>query len=224
MKFNKSKWQILHLGQSNAGHKYRLGEEWLQSSPAERDLGVLADTRLNMSQLCALAAKKANHILGCIKHSITNWSKEVIIPLYLALVRPHHEYCVQFWAPQFKKDVKVFECIQRKATKLVKGLEGMSCEERLRTLGLSSLEKRMLRGDLISLYSFLRRGSGEGSADLFSLGSSDRTRGNGSKLRQGRFRLDIRKHSLPRGWSNTGAGFLERWTMAIRGVSRKQLF
>ncbi|KAK4807844.1 hypothetical protein QYF61_007750 [Mycteria americana] len=84
-------------------------------------------------------------------------------------------------APQFKKDVRVLECVQRKATKLVTGPEGMSSEEQLRALGLSCLEKRRLRGDLIALCSFLRRRRGEGGADLFSLGSRDRTPGNGSK-------------------------------------------
>ncbi|KAK4824399.1 LOW QUALITY PROTEIN: hypothetical protein QYF61_014059 [Mycteria americana] len=189
-----SKCWIVHLGWSKAGHKYKLGEEWPDSSPAERDLGVLVDSRLNVSQQCALAAKRANHILGCIKHSITSRSKEVIILLYSALVQLHIDYCVQFWAPQCKKDVKVLECIQRRATKLVKELEGISCKEGLRILGLSSLERRRLWGNLIALYSFLRRGIREGGVDLFSLVPSDRIHGNGPKLHQGRFRLDVRKH------------------------------
>ena len=107
--------------------------------------------------------------------------------------RKRHCYCVEFWAPHFEKDVKVVECIQRRATKLVKELEATSYEELLRTLGLSILNKRRLRGNLIILYSLLRRGSGERCAELFSLASRDRIHGNGSKLRQGRFRLDIRK-------------------------------
>jgi len=73
MKFNQSKCQILHLGWSNTRHKYKWGEEWLEGSPAERDLGVLADSKLHRSQQRALAATRANPTLGCIKHSMTSW-------------------------------------------------------------------------------------------------------------------------------------------------------
>jgi len=79
------------------------------------------------------------------------------------------------------------------ATNLVTALEGIFCEEWLRILGLSSVERRRLRCNHIALYSFLRRGSGKGGAELYCLVSSDRTRGNSSKLCQWRFRLDVRK-------------------------------
>ena len=105
---------IFMLGRNNQHHTYRLGNSLLTSAEAEKDLGVIIDAKMNMGQQCGDVVRKANSTLSCIHRCISSRSKEVILPLYAALVRPQLEYCVQLWAPHFKRDADNMERVQRR--------------------------------------------------------------------------------------------------------------
>ncbi|KAJ7401312.1 hypothetical protein BTVI_97216 [Pitangus sulphuratus] len=148
MKFNKAKCNVLHVGWVNPKYKYRLGREWIESSPAKKNSGMLVDEKLNMTEQLAIAAQKANQILGCMKISVVSGSREEILPPYFALVRSSWECCVQLWSPQHKKDDNLLD-VHRRVTKTTRGLEHLSYEKRQRELELCSLEKRRLQEELI---------------------------------------------------------------------------
>ncbi|KAJ7417421.1 hypothetical protein BTVI_33000 [Pitangus sulphuratus] len=137
----KIKCKVLHLGQGNPQYQYMLGDKQVESSPAEKDLGVLVGERLDMTQQGAITAQKVNCILGCIESSEASRSREVILPLCSALVRPPPGLLEPVLGSQHRKDIDLLERVQRRATKTIRGMEHLSCEERLRELTCSSWKR-----------------------------------------------------------------------------------
>ncbi|KAK4818525.1 hypothetical protein QYF61_014361, partial [Mycteria americana] len=170
--------EVLHVEKNNSMHQYRLGVACWQAVLHKRTRRVLVGTKLNMSQQCALAAKKGNSVPGYIRKKVPSRPMEVILPLYSTLMRPH----LECW---YKKSMDIRDRVQRRATKMIKGLENLIHKERLRELGLFSLDKRRLRG------------SKEDGTRLFSAGSSERTRCGRHKFKYKKYHLNIRKTLLP---------------------------
>ncbi|CAM5143004.1 unnamed protein product [Natator depressus] len=155
MKFNVDECKVMHTGKNDPHYTYNMMGANLATTNQERELGVIVDSSLKMSTQCTAAVKKVNRMLGIIEKGIENTMENILLPLYKSIVRPHLEYCVQMWSPHLKKDILALEKVQRRATKMIRGLERVPYEERLKRLGLFSLEKRRLRGDMIEGYKIM---------------------------------------------------------------------
>ena len=199
MLFNFGKCKCLHTGPGNTGMNYEMGGIILSKTVTEKDLGVIMNANMKVSEQCRIAASKGNQVLGMIRRNITYKEKSLIVPLYKAIVRPHLEYCMQAWSPYLRKDIDMLEKIQRRATKLIPGLRDLSYEERLNLIkecGLTTIETRRLRGDQIEVFKILKGYENIDSNIFFEIKENKITRGHNFTLVKKQSRLDVRKFSF----------------------------
>jgi len=197
MLFNVDKCTVMHLGSKNRQCEYKMGNQTLKITTQEKDLGVIIDSNGKSTTQCITTVKKANVLLGMIKRNIHFKSKEVIVRLYKALVRPKLEYCIQAWCPYLKKDIDILERVQKRATKMIEGYKNLSYEDRLTKTGLITLEKRHARGDLIQVFKIIKGIDKVDYRNFFDIMEADRslmTRGHNLRIIKVGCRHDIRKY------------------------------
>ena len=191
MLFNFGKCKCIHIGHGNMDEQYKMGNAVLGRTTQGKDLGVTFSGDMKVSLQCGIAASKGNQILGLIRRTITNKEKQLIVPLYKAIVRPHLEYCIQARRPYRKKDIDKLERIQRRATKMIPELKDLSYESRLLECGLTTLETRRLRGDQIEAFNIVNGYEDIDRNMFFKLTEGSRTRGRKAALVNEHCRLDM---------------------------------
>ena len=182
MLFNKDKCKCLHIGQANAKKNYLMNNTVLLSTEREKDVGVVVSSDMKVSEQCGIAARKGNQILGLIRRNIAYRDKRLIIPLYISLVRPHLEYCIQAWRPHMRKDIDKLERVQRRATRLISEISQLSYEERLQKCRLTNLETRRIRGDQIEVFKIMHGYERLNKDMFFRIKNNSITRGHSLAL------------------------------------------
>ena len=155
MVLNSQKCHVMHYGTRNRKYFYHINGKLLDPSVAEKDLGILMSNDLKPNEHLTMCIKKANTAVGMLKRTFNNMTKDIFIKVYPVYVRPILEYCQEVWSPHLQQDIIEIENVQRRATKMVIGLNDMDYEDRLKTLGLYKLSERRLRGDMITVYKLI---------------------------------------------------------------------
>ncbi|MES9881006.1 MAG: reverse transcriptase domain-containing protein, partial [Sedimenticola sp.] len=198
MVLNHKKCKHMHIGVHDRGVKFSLRNVTtiteLESVEQQKDLGLHIDNKLKFSEHTTKSVSKANRNLGLIARTFTYLDKEIFLQLYKSLVRPHLEYATPVWSPLLKKDRIAIENVQRRATRLLRGYVNCSYQERLRTLGLPSLEYRRERADLLQVYKILTGIDKIDKAKMFKMATEQRTRGHSMKIFKQRPRINVGKN------------------------------
>ena len=163
MRFNVRKCKVMHVGKSNnkrSTHVYTMNDssgatQELQETVLERDLGVLISNDLKLRPQVETAAARANRVFGIFKRVFQCRSPRLWQTLYKTYIRPHLEFAIQAWSPYLEGDIDMLEKVQRRVTKHIQGLSGLTYDERLRVLGWTSLRARRERGDVILAFQYL---------------------------------------------------------------------
>lgn len=143
---------MMYVGQKNPRSRYTMRSNGLQIVEVEKDLGVMISSDLKCSQQCMYAYTKANRVMGMIKRTITYEDSRIMLSLYKTLVRPHVKYCFSAWNPYYRKDKELLERVKHRYTKMIVNMHDKAYENRLRCLGLRTLEERRNRQDLIEVF------------------------------------------------------------------------
>lgn len=194
MLFNVSKCKVLHFGKNNVNAEYSMGGVILEAVKIEKDLGVMIQDDLKVAQQCVKAVKTANRVLGMINRTFKFKNKKIILQLYKALVRPHLEYCIQAWRPHYQKDISMLERVQTRVVNLIDS-SNKCYEDKLKTVGVTTLETRRLRGDLIEVFKMFKGFDAVNVHDFFTL-SVGSLRGHSCKIFKPRFKTDVGKFSF----------------------------
>ena len=195
MKFNIDKCHSLPMGHSNLHYPYQIDGTIIDSVEEEKDLGVIIDSKLSFHRHIMEIVKKANNTLGCIRRTIKFKDRNIMLPLYNAHVRSRLEYASVIWNPYRQDDIQAIERVQRRATKLIRGMRGLSYTERLTALGLPSLQFRRRRADMIEVFKIIS-GLDRIGADKFFAFNTSKTRGHSKKFFKPFSRLNLRKNSF----------------------------
>ena len=182
LKFNPLKSHVIHIGRTNQSYLYHLDNYLLPVVTTEKDLGVQISYDLKAAENVAYQVKKANKMLGIIRRTFSYINEESFNLLYKTYVRPHLEYGQQACYPYLSKDIDMVEKVQRRATKLVRSLENLSYEERMKKLKLYSLEDRRLRADMIAVHKITHGLTDINMSKLFTFAENSVTRGHSYRL------------------------------------------
>ena len=194
--FNVEKCKVIHYGSLNPNNRYRMGNAELTTDLQEKDLGVVFDNKIKFDLHINQIIAKANSRLGLIRYTFTELPASTLLPLYKSIVRPILEYAVAIWKPHLKKDIDGLEKVQRRATKLVKGIKHLTYPERLKHLKLDSLTFRRRRNDMLQVFRILNKIDNLDKKTFFSPGLSASTRGHSAKLAKPRARTNARLHTF----------------------------